>query len=45
MQSNLAKPVKNRLFFGGEASSEDYPATVHGAYLSGQRAAQEILQR
>jgi monoamine oxidase len=39
----LAKTVANRLFFAGEATSADYPATVHGAYLSGLRAAGEIL--
>jgi monoamine oxidase len=31
------------LFFAGEATSGIYPATVHGAYLSGQRAAAEII--
>lgn len=34
------------LFWAGEATQEDNTAaTVHGAYLSGQRAAQEILKR
>jgi monoamine oxidase len=28
-----------RLLFAGEATHEDHPATVHGAYLSGQEAA------
>lgn len=39
---NLAASVNNRLFFAGEATSIDYPSTVHGAYLSGVRAAEEI---
>lgn len=39
----LAEPVQERLFFAGEATSPDYPATVHGAYLSGQREARRIL--
>lgn len=39
----LAEPVANRLFFAGEATSQDYPATVHGALLSGQAAAQRII--
>lgn len=39
----LAKPVGNRLYFAGEATHHDHPATVHGAFLSGQRAAQQIL--
>ena len=38
----LAAPVDGRLFFAGEATSNDYQATVHGAYLSGIRAAEEI---
>jgi hypothetical protein len=39
----LAEPVGDRLFFAGEATSEDYPSTVHGAYLSGLREAERIL--
>lgn len=38
----LAKPVNKRLFFAGEATSRDYPATVHGAFLSGLREAKNI---
>lgn len=41
----LAQTIKNRLFFAGEATSEDYPATVHGAYLSGIKAALAITDR
>jgi monoamine oxidase len=39
----LAEPVADRLFFAGEATHEDYPATVHGALLSGQDAAQQVI--
>ena len=39
----LAAPVAARLFFAGEATSHDHPSTVHGAYISGLRAAAEIL--
>jgi len=39
----LAEPVGKRLFFAGEATSRQYRATVHGAYLSGTRAARAIL--
>ena len=39
----LAAPVADRLFFAGEATSSDYPATVHGAYLSGLDAARAIV--
>ncbi|MCL4296015.1 MAG: FAD-dependent oxidoreductase [Anaerolineae bacterium] len=41
-RETLARPVADRLFFAGEATSADYPATVHGALLSGRRAAAEI---
>lgn len=44
-RSILAQPVGNRLFFAGEhTASNAWAATVHGAYASGRRAAQEILQ-
>ncbi len=39
----LAQPVGKRLFFAGEHTQRDYPSTVHGAYLSGERVANEIL--
>lgn len=42
-QDALAASVDERLFFAGEATSRDYAATVHGAYLSGLRAAEEIV--
>ena len=38
----LAAPIANRLFFAGEATHSDHPATVHGAYLSGTREAKRI---
>lgn len=38
----LAAPVGQQLFFAGEATSE-YPSTVHGAYNSGSRAADQIM--
>ena len=39
----MAKPIGN-LFFAGEATCGTHPATVHGAYLSGLRAASEVLE-
>ncbi|RYP65257.1 hypothetical protein DL769_006369 [Monosporascus sp. CRB-8-3] len=39
----MARPVGN-LFFAGEHTIETHPATVHGAYLSGLRAASEVLE-
>lgn len=37
----MAQPVANKLFFAGEATNQQYPGTVHGALLSGERAAEE----
>ncbi|WP_367606975.1 FAD-dependent oxidoreductase [Legionella sp. W05-934-2] len=39
----MANPVTEKLFFAGEATSTTDPSTIHGAYLSGLRAADEIL--
>ncbi|KAI4350922.1 hypothetical protein L6164_005325 [Bauhinia variegata] len=33
-----------RVFFAGEATSKHYPATMHGAFLSGMREAANILR-
>ena len=38
----LGEPVGDKVFFAGEATRDDYPATVHGAFLSGVRAARQI---
>lgn len=43
MRSALATPLNKQLFFAGEATSKDYFGTAHGAYLSGLRAAQNVL--
>lgn len=40
----LAEPIGDRVFFAGEATMIEQAATVHGAYLSGLRAAQQICQ-
>jgi len=40
----MARPVGN-LFFAGEHTTGTHPATVHGAYLTGLRAASEVLDR
>lgn len=39
---SMAKPVEN-LFFAGEATCITHPATVHGAYISGLRAASQVM--
>ena len=44
----LAAPVlvnnQPKLFFAGEATSKYYYGTVHAAYISGYRAAEEVVQ-
>lgn len=42
LRSALAAPVGRSLYFAGEATNSTHPATVHGAILSGRRAADEI---
>ena len=39
----LAADLNGRVFFAGEATAQDYPATVHGAWLSGQRSARDVI--
>ncbi|KAI9879947.1 MAG: hypothetical protein M1830_006255 [Pleopsidium flavum] len=39
----MARPVGN-LHFAGEATCGTHPATVHGAYLSGLRAASDVIE-
>jgi len=41
-RQELGKPLAQRLFFAGEASHPKFFGTVHGAYLSGLRAAAEL---
>lgn len=41
--ARLAAPLESTLFFAGEATDTQAPATVAGAVQSGQRAARELL--
>lgn len=44
VREELGKAViKGRIVLAGEYTATDYPATVHGAYLSGERAARRLL--
>ncbi|MDN3543114.1 FAD-dependent oxidoreductase [Kinneretia asaccharophila] len=43
-RDDLAQSVNGRLFFAGEATDRQHYQTVHGAYQSGLRAAQELLR-
>ncbi|HNF48428.1 MAG TPA: FAD-dependent oxidoreductase [Chitinophagales bacterium] len=40
---DIAEEVNNKLFFCGEHTEVDYFSTVHGAYLSGIREADKII--
>ena len=42
MRTDLEQSLDGRVLFAGEATSRKYFGTVHGAYLSGIRAAREI---
>ncbi|MEV0415982.1 NAD(P)/FAD-dependent oxidoreductase [Streptomyces sp. NPDC050448] len=43
MRDQLASRIADRVYFAGEATSRNSAATVHGAYLSGIRAAKEVI--
>ncbi|MEM9580165.1 MAG: NAD(P)/FAD-dependent oxidoreductase [Pseudomonadota bacterium] len=40
----LAQPIGTQVYFAGEATIAASYATVHGAYLSGRRAARQIME-
>jgi monoamine oxidase len=42
-RAQLARPVDDRLFFAGEATSPNFFSTAHGAYISGTVAAEAAL--
>jgi monoamine oxidase len=41
-RAELARPIDNRLFFAGEATSTEFHATAHGAYLSAVAAMRAV---
>jgi monoamine oxidase len=41
----LSQPVEDRIFFAGEACSPNWFSTAHGAWLTGQQAADAVLER
>lgn len=44
MREVLADPIGDRVFWAGEATApQPWASTVHGAYVTGQRAAREII--
>jgi monoamine oxidase len=44
-RSELRRPVDERLFFAGEATSLTAAGSLHGAYEEGRRGADEVLER
>jgi monoamine oxidase len=44
LYKDMAQSIDNKVFFAGEATNFEYPSTVHGAYLSGIKAAQKIVK-
>jgi hypothetical protein len=46
LRAELTKPVGGVLYFAGEATAPPpHYQTVHGAYLSGQRAARQVVDK
>jgi monoamine oxidase len=41
-RSTLSQPVHGSIWFAGEATSTEYPGTLHGAWFSGERAARDL---
>lgn len=44
-RSVLSQPLEGRIHFAGEATMVEGGGTVHGAWISGLRAAREVLQK
>ena len=42
-RKDLGASVDDRIFFAGEATSPNFMQTAHGAYISGVRAAQQVI--
>jgi len=40
----IAKSFENKIFFAGDATHSKYLGTAHGAYISGIRVADEIIE-
>ena len=43
VREDYREPIIDRVFFAGEATSSDYPATTEGAVRTGRQAATEII--
>ena len=45
LRPRLAEPFDDRIFLAGEHTNVEFYSTVHGAYMSGERAADWVLER
>lgn len=43
-RAEIAKPIEDRLFFAGEATSTEFHATAHGAYITGVDTARSVAK-
>jgi len=43
-RETLAAPIDNQLWFAGEATSQEFFSTCHGAYLTGIQAAHDVAE-
>jgi monoamine oxidase len=43
-RAEIAKPIEDRLFFAGEATSTEFHATAHGAYITGIDTARAVAK-
>ena len=43
-RAELARPIDDRLFFADEATSTEFHATAHGAYLSAVAAMHQVAK-
>lgn len=42
-RARLARPIEDRIFVAGEATSRAFYGTAHGAWMEGERAAVEVM--
>ena len=42
-RARLSRPIEDRIFIAGEATSPGFYGTAHGAWMEGERAAVEAI--
>ncbi|MGH6881593.1 MAG: FAD-dependent oxidoreductase, partial [Hypericibacter sp.] len=43
-RAEISRPIEDRLFFAGEATSTEFHATAHGAYITGIDIARAVAK-